>query len=163
MDRRATVARFNKLHALHRYHIFSIIPDVKTYPDQPPILSYLCSHENCTQAELAEHLQVSPASVAVSVRRMQKAGLIGRRTDSSDLRRNRIYVTELGKERNEMLRNAFEKIDDKLFSGFTDEDIARLNGYLDRLIKNLTGDINPGDVMDFLIRCKDEKQECGGR
>ena len=70
-------------------------------------------------------------------------------------------MTELGKERNEMLNNAFKKIDERFFAGFSDEDIERLNGYLDRLIENLTGDLNPDYVMDLLIGRKDEKKECG--
>ena len=55
--------RFGKLHALHRYHIFSMIPDVKTYPGQPRILDYLCNHEYCTQAELARRSNVSLRSI----------------------------------------------------------------------------------------------------
>lgn len=138
MDFKATSARLGKLHTLHRYLIFSMIPDVKTYPGQPPILGYLQSHKNCTQAELAEFLHVSPASVAVSLRRMQKAGLIDRRTDSSDLRRNKIFITELGKERDKVLQDAFKKINDCLLAGFSDDEAKQLNGYLDRLIENLT-------------------------
>ncbi len=154
MDYRATVMRVNKLHALHRYHIFSIIPDVKTYPGQPPMLDYLCEHENCTQAELADFLRVSPASVAVSVKRMQKAGLIDRHTDENDLRCNRIFITELGRERRVLLHNEFKKIDERLFAGFSDAEVEALNGYLDRLIDNLSGDVSPEEVLDFIIRGK---------
>lgn len=160
MNYRAIVMRINKLHALHRYHIFNMIPDVKIYPGQPQMLEYLSGHENCTQAELADFLHVSPASVAVSVKRMQKAGLIGRRADEKDLRCNRIFITESGRRRHELLQGEFRRIDEQLFAGFTEEETERLSGYLDRLIENLSGNINAEEVMDFIIGGKKGKKGC---
>lgn len=45
--------------------------------------------------ELSDGINVSPASVAVSVKRMQKSGLITKISDENDLRCNRIALTEM--------------------------------------------------------------------
>ena len=53
------------------------------------------------------------ASVAVSVKRMQKSGLITKISDENDLRCNRIALTENGKQRTEYIHSQFDKLDKK--------------------------------------------------
>jgi MarR family transcriptional regulator for hemolysin len=50
--------------------------------------------EGSTQAQLAEWMQLTPISVGRLVDRMQKAGWVERRSEPSDRRAYRIYLTE---------------------------------------------------------------------
>jgi len=64
---------------------------------QPYILFMLRDHQegmNWDQKQFAEALGVSPATVAISIKRMERAGLVTRVPDPEDLRRNRIAITE---------------------------------------------------------------------
>ena len=56
------------------------------YAGQMPVLNYLAEHPGCTQVEMADFLQVSPASIALSTKRLQKAGYLTKEVDEDNLR-----------------------------------------------------------------------------
>lgn len=147
--------KLNHLNILHRYFIHRAVSEWNIYPGQPPLLDCLSSRDGCTQKELADLLHVSPASVAVSVKRMQRSGLVEKSADKDDLRYNRILITDRGRELNARCREEFCKIDERLFSDFSDEELTQLESYIGRMISNLSDeDIKPGEVMEFF------KNEC---
>lgn len=64
------------------------------YAGQMPVLNYLAEHPGCTQVEMADFLQVSPASIALSTKRLQKAGYLTKEVDEDNLRCKRLYLSE---------------------------------------------------------------------
>lgn len=89
------VFKMNRLDCYKRYAMHKMLRDSGVYFGQPPVLDYLSEHGECSQKELSDGINVSPASVAVSVKRMQKSGLITKISDENDLRCNRIALTEM--------------------------------------------------------------------
>lgn len=132
--------KMNTLSILHRINIQKQASKNGLYFGQPPILEYVANHNHCTQREVADFMKVSPASIATSVKRMQKAGLLEKMTDDSDLRYNRLKITEKGKELTNKCRKGFDKVDAQMFSGFSNEECEQLYGYYERMIKNLSID-----------------------
>ncbi|MDE5994690.1 MAG: winged helix-turn-helix domain-containing protein, partial [Oscillospiraceae bacterium] len=61
-----------------RYIIDRLLEEKGIYFGQPPILCFLSKNPNATQKDIADSLNISPASVAVSVKRMEKSGIIYR-------------------------------------------------------------------------------------
>ncbi len=132
--------KMNTLSILHRINIQKQASKNGLYFGQPPILEYVTNHNQCTQREVADFMKVSPASIATSVKRMQKAGLLEKMADDSDLRYNRLKITEKGKELTNKCRKDFDKVDAQMFSGFSNEECEQLYGYYERMIKNLSTD-----------------------
>ena len=114
--------------------------DSGLYYGQFPIIDTVRRHDGCTQKELADMLRVSPASVAVSTKRLEKSGLLTRKTDESNARCNRLSVTDEGIQVSNRCREIFEKVDNRAFEGFSDDELDDFVGYLDRIIVNLGGD-----------------------
>ena len=46
------------------------------YFGQMPVLDFIAANPGCTQVQVADHLRVSPASIALSTKRLQKAGYL---------------------------------------------------------------------------------------
>ena len=65
----------------------------------------------------------------------EKAGLVEKGA-SFDARENKIIITDKGKEMVKQSRDMFFDIDKSLFDGISDEDIEKLNEYLDTILKN---------------------------
>ncbi len=126
-----------------------------------PMLQVLLHNEGCTQIEVAEQLRISPASVAVTLRRMERDGLVQRREDTQDQRCKRIYATEKAKEIEEQCHGFFETLDEKMFAGLSAEELGTLSRLLDRIFDNLAGDefrdLNP--CTAFLYDQQKEKME----
>ena len=85
---------------------------------------------------LAEKLEISPAAVAVSLKKLEKTGYISRQCDSRDNRVNQIVITEKGQD---MIRRSveyFREIDENMLKGFSEQEIQELNGLLTRMQQN---------------------------
>lgn len=147
---KAVSARLHDLEWLRNSVTHRIIKDREIHFGQPPILVCLLENGTCTQNELAKTLNVSPASVAVSLKRLQKSGLVEKVADQADLRCNRISLTEKGRREIEYVHKCFDEIDNTLFAGFSEAELSALCGYLDRLCKNLSADI-PSDKPSLCL------------
>lgn len=159
IDFRNIVFLIGRLNIIHRICVHRAAVDNGIYYGQLPILETIIEHNRCTQTELAETLQVSAPSVATSVKRMQKAGLLKKVADESDLRCNRISITEKGLEFAQHCRSAFDKVDARMFEGFSAEECKTLYGYLERLIDNVATDEFKNKTMLSLINTITEEKQ----
>lgn len=129
--------KIRDIHHLHMQNIMGIIENYGLHSGQPRILHTIAEMNGATQKAIANKLQSSPASLAVSIKRLQKAGLLEKVTDESDLRINQIYLTEKGKKvQSESLADLI-MFDNYLLDGFSPEEILQLDSFLCRIYTNL--------------------------
>lgn len=148
---REAVHNLRRVSMLHRYRITAALSGLKIYRGQPDILEYLSKHGDCSQKELADSLGVSPASIATSLKRMSKESFIERTPDKNDRRINRLKITEKGEQTRLEGRKKCDKIDEIMFSGFSDGEIAAFSAMLSRISENLSGDgISEKEAMKFI-------------
>lgn len=137
MELRKLVCELISISAIHRYRITKSASSVGLYFGQPMILDYVLQHDACTQKELAEAMHISAASIAVSIKRIEKAGLITRTPDETDSRKNHLSVTQKGKEAFMEFRKICDATDEAMFRDFTPEERETLHRLLVRLHNNL--------------------------
>lgn len=132
---------------------------------QVSIMKTIQKNENCTQTDIAEKLRVTPASVATSTKRLQKAGLITKTVDSENLRCKRLALTTQGKDILSKNHKIFDEYDSLVLDIFNDNEKKQLFEYLDRMIlkmKEIEG-INDGTSgpmeLTVLLRCLMEMGE----
>lgn len=126
------------LNVCERYIIDRRLEEGGIYFGQPPILRFLRENPNATQKDIADSLQISPASVAVSVKRMEKAGIISRETDKDDARRNNLSLTEKGIELEEFAMRTFRAVDDAKLSSLSEEEISLMLSVIKKMTVNLS-------------------------
>ena len=100
-------------------------------------LMHLSRNEDISQKQLAEHFKVSPAAVAVSLKKLESKGLISRQCSSDDSRRNALKITEKGRAVVNETHKIFSAIDYAMFEGFSDGEIEIFIGCLEKIQKNL--------------------------
>ncbi|MEQ8509520.1 MAG: MarR family transcriptional regulator [Rhodospirillaceae bacterium] len=66
----------------------------KVLPGQFPALVMLYQQDGLTQADLCKRINVEQPTMANTLNRMERDGLIRREADASDKRRARIYLTD---------------------------------------------------------------------
>ena len=96
--------------------------------------------------------------MALSTKRLQKAGLIRKETDQENLRCNRLALTAKGNELMECGRQAFDRTDAKMMEGFTPQQMEVLADLLDKMICNLSDGQAVG--RDFFAM-RDLEQQAG--
>ena len=157
MDYRETVHKLISTSLIHRYHITKSAQKAGLYYGQPMILDYIKEHNLCTQKELADSLHISPASVATSIKRLEKTGFVKRATDKDDVRKNRLSLTDDGLNILREFRIICDETDKKMFTGFSEEECGLLCSFLQRLYNNLDTENLTNCQMKAEIE-KDEKK-----
>lgn len=137
MELRELVYQFISISVIHRCRITKSASGAGLYFGQPQMLDYIIKNNNCTQKELAHALHISPASVATSLKRIEKAGLVTRTPDKTDCRKNLISATQKGVNALAEFHKICDTTDKEMFRGFTPEDMETLHGLLSRLHENL--------------------------
>lgn len=107
---------------------------------QPVILSILSQQEDGTiesQKELAKRLRVSPATVTVSLKSMERDGYVKKLSNSEDLRCKPIAITKKGMEAAKLIDRVFETLDHGMYRGFDPEELNKISDFYRRMIDNL--------------------------
>lgn len=89
------------------------------------------------QKDVAEHLQITPAAVAVTLKKLERSGVVKKEIRDEDNRYNRIYMTDKGKEIVKQSIQAFNAIDNAAFSGVTEDEMDELTRILNKIHANL--------------------------
>ena len=122
----------------HRQCMAKLMAARGIYPGQPPVLFTLKQLGACNQNELARAMRVTPATAAVSLRRLERSGYVRRVQDPSDLRSNRVELTERGEAAAEYADQAIRQVNRCKVSGFSEEQIAAITGLYRQMLANLS-------------------------
>jgi DNA-binding MarR family transcriptional regulator len=109
------------------------------------VLSALRRNEGTNQGRLADLLEVEPITVCRMVDRLQEASLVERRTDPSDRRSWRLFLTAKAHDLLGQLRPLADELLEEAFEGVEGPERVRLMATLDRMRLNLTR--RPSDSM----------------
>ncbi len=109
------------------------------YPAQHRLLMELANDSQISQKELSKRLNVSPATVTISIKKLVKDGYVKKSSLKNDNRYNMIAITEKGKKIIEKSIRIFDEADEKILAGFSDEELERLNNMFIRMFNNLDG------------------------
>lgn len=89
-------AAFRRLMRANRKLMASSVAMADAHPSQVPYLHELAHRPDVSQRELASALHLAPPTVTVMLQKLERDGLIERRTDPADQRLMRIRLTEQG-------------------------------------------------------------------
>lgn len=135
--RRSIQACFIRL--MHRYTSvnYKRFLGIGIHPGQLAFVKAISEHEGISQRELAEGLHVKAPTVAVAVRRLEKAEIICRRPGPKDQRISRLYLSERGREIADETIRCLEQNEQVITSGFSDEELEQLRDFFRRMSENL--------------------------
>lgn len=135
---RAVIKQFVQADRLHRQAVeTTITAQTGLHRSQHMLLMRLSCGCIPSQKQLAKDLQVSPAAIAVSLKRLESDGYIQRATAADDSRCNRIELTEKGRGVIAKTRALFASIDCTMVEGFDDVELDALLGALEKIEQNL--------------------------
>ena len=97
------------------------------------VLLLVRSAEWGTQAQMAEAMGITGATLTHHLNAMEAQGLVRRRREAPNRRVQRVQLTEAGAALFERLREVVVRHDARLRSTLTDEEVAQLGGLLDKL------------------------------
>ncbi len=135
---REVVRKMMRVNLLHRSVVDKRFAELNIHRNQHLMLLYLLQNGGSpSQKEIASHFDVTPAAVAMSIKKMEKIGLVERKQALLDNRVNVVSISQKGREIMEKSRQMFDEIDEVMFDGITDDEYEKLKSIFDRITDNL--------------------------
>ena len=132
------VGKIMKINRLHRSVISDTTGSIKLQRSGHMMLLYIMHCENPpSQKDIAESFNITPAAVAMTLKKMEGYGLIVRTPSKTDSRVNLIEVSAAGKEMLEKNKQRFEMADKAMLADIDDADLDKMSQTLDAMIENL--------------------------
>lgn len=107
--------------------------------EQGRILHHICrnSEKGVCQRDVEEHFELSHATVAGLVTRLEGKGFVRTLTSEKDKRIKTIFPTEKALERDSEMFAFIKESEDRFTEGFSPEEKEQLKNYLVRILKNM--------------------------
>ena len=137
---------FIRLTHLYFKKAFALVKDTGIHPKQVPLIGLVYCREGISQKEISQALRISPPTVAVSIKRLEKAGIIERPAHGKDQRLSRIFLTEKGRAVTGKVRECIKEKEKALFKGFSESEVCLLRRFFLQMIQNLEEDDNEKDI-----------------
>lgn len=122
----------------HRNAAHAALSDAGVHVGQEMLLIQLWEVEGLTQSELADELCVEAPTITRMLQRMEKTGLIERRSDPNDARVSRVYVTDEGASLQSDVEAAWHTLEERTLENVTIEERLLLRRLLLQIQDNLS-------------------------
>jgi DNA-binding MarR family transcriptional regulator len=124
---------FKRSVILNRHLMMLMLAEEDTHPAQAGCLLALSRADGIGQSDLATMLHVSRPTVTAMLQKMEAAEVIERRADEHDQRVTRIFLTPLGRQRAERMREVHARIIASTVGELPEADRAELLRLLETL------------------------------
>ena len=136
--KRREVGLIMRANRLHRNAVEKKLKSLSMHRSQHMLLMLVSrSPNNISQKELAEKLQITPAAVAMTLKKLEASGYISRQTDKYDNRINRIVILPKGEAAVQLSEKSFIEVDCAMFDGITEAEISAFILTMEKINNNL--------------------------
>ena len=104
---------------------------------QPKVLDYLKDHDGDSQKEIARGCHLEAGSLTSILNRMEEKGLIERRMLNGNRRTSHVFLTEEGREKQQLVETVFSRIEQQALLGVSDEEFAAFMNVYRKIYRNL--------------------------
>ncbi len=135
---RQAVGLFMQTDKLHRKLVEQQICGLGIHRSQHIMLMALAHFDRAvSQKELASKLQISTAAAAVSLRKLESGGYIGRISSKEDLRYNEVTITKKGLDIVNRSEEIFKGIDKIMTRGIDEAELSAFISTIKKMKANL--------------------------
>lgn len=125
------------INQMHRKKLERLLEGTGLHRAQHRLLMTLSEGEFESQAELAAVLEISTATVAVSLKKLERDGYIQKTTKKDDSRAKFVSLTEKGEDVVARSREIFAYMDQSVIRGFSEEELVILRKFLKQMYDNV--------------------------
>jgi DNA-binding MarR family transcriptional regulator len=106
-------------------------------PEQWAVLLRLREEEGLNQSQLAEKSAKDRHNITRILKQLNRRGYIEKRRDESSKRAFHVYLAPAGRTLLEEAQPLLFKHRDRMYSGFSKDDVLKFSRYLERIVKNM--------------------------
>jgi DNA-binding MarR family transcriptional regulator len=107
-------------------------------------MAVLGAQPGLTATQVADLTGLDKMAVSRALAGLQRHKRLHRHEDPTDLRRNRLYLSSIGKELHATVSAQAREREAELFAGVATEELRGMNATLDKLIASIAGTVESG-------------------
>lgn len=140
MNERWMESSFMLIHQVAHLAKYQALKEMESYglkPNQAGILFILRTEGGLSQRELARKMGVTPPSMTVALKKLEKQGYILREQDAKDQRITRIQISDQGRNCLEGLQSMMWNLENGLYEGISREERQELKRIMLKMRENI--------------------------
>ena len=109
------------------------------------VMKPLMEQDGMTQLELVNITKLKAPTISITLRNMEREGIVRREKNDIDRRETHVYITDKGREMHKKILEAFEKAETVMLAGVSDKEMATARKILAKMTENIRRELG-GDV-----------------
>lgn len=105
------------------------------------IIKPLMENESLTQLELVNITNLKAPTISITLRNMERDGIVRREKNDNDRRETHVYITDKGKKMYAKLLTALEKAEKTMLKGLTEKELKAMRTTLNKMSSNIKSEI----------------------
>ena len=105
------------------------------------IMKPLMENESLTQLELVNITNLKAPTISITLRNMERDGIVRREKNDSDRRETHVYITDKGKKMYAKVLTALEKAEKTMLKDLSEKELKAMRNALKKMSENLKSEI----------------------
>ena len=101
------------------------------------VLKPLIENESLTQLELVNITKLKAPTISITLRNMEREGIVSRQKNDNDRRETHVTITEKGKKMYKKVLVALAKAEKITLNGLTDKELKSMRAIMNKICDNL--------------------------
>ncbi len=135
-----SIESVNRVSFLFASAVYKEMDKIGIRPSYRNIMSSLCENESLTQLELVKITNLKAPTISITLRSMERDGIVSRVKNDIDRRETHVAITDKGRKIYQKMLVSIEKIQKKMTNGLTDKEAEQISAILKKMSDNLDAD-----------------------
>ncbi len=105
------------------------------------VMNPLMENESLTQLQLVNMTGLKAPTISITLRNMEREGIVRREKNDSDRRETHVYITDKGREMYAKIVETLEKAEKLMLEGLTDRELKSVRTVLGKMSANLGAEL----------------------
>lgn len=101
------------------------------------IIKPLIDNESLTQLELVKITNLKAPTISITLRNMERDGIVRREKNDNDRRETHVFITDKGKKMYAKVLTALDKAEKTMLKGLSEKELKSLRSTLEKMSANL--------------------------
>lgn len=105
------------------------------------VMKPLMENDSMTQLELVKITNLKAPTISITLRNMEREGIVRREKNDNDRRETHVFITEKGKKMYAKVLTALEKAEKAMLKGVSEDELSALRSTLEKMSDNLRSEM----------------------
>ncbi len=111
------------------------------------VMKPLMENDGLTQLDLVKITKLKAPTISITLRNMEREGIVRREKNDNDRRETHVYITDKGRQMHAKVLEAFDKAEQTMLMGISDGELKEIGLLIEKMTANLKNELG-GDFVD---------------